>query len=94
MIVKPVETKREQKQFLQLPWELYRGDPCWVPPLRDNQRELVGYKHHPFYNDNEVQTFIAVDDNKTVGRIAAVWNKAHNERYDESRGFFGFFECI
>ena len=94
MIVKPVETKREQKQFLKLPWELYKGDPIWIPPLRENQRELVGYKHHPFYDENEGQTFLAFDGSQPVGRIAAVWNKAHNARYEEERGFFGFFECI
>lgn len=94
MIVKPVETKREQKQFLHLPWELYKGDEYWIPPLRDNQKELVGYKKHPFYENNESQTFLAFQDDKPVGRIAAIWNKAHNERYDEKRGFFGFFECI
>ncbi|HAY82696.1 MAG TPA: N-acetyltransferase [Planctomycetaceae bacterium] len=93
MIVKPVETKREQKQFLKLPWDLYQGDPIWIPPLRQSQRELVGYQHHPFYNENEVQTFLALEGDRAIGRIAAIWNKGHNQRYGEERGFFGFFEC-
>jgi len=94
LIVKPVESRREKKQFLSLPWSLYRGDPYWIPPLRANQKELVGYRPHPFYEKNEVQTFLAFRGGKVCGRIAAILNRGHNERYSERRGFFGFFECI
>jgi GNAT superfamily N-acetyltransferase len=92
--VQPVQTRREKQQFLHLPWELYRGDPNWVPPLRINQTELVGYKAHPFYNDAEVQTFLAVRDGAACGRIAAIVNHCHNRKYNERRGFFGFFESV
>jgi hypothetical protein len=94
LVVKPVETSRERKQFLTLPWELYRGDPNWVPPLRTNQQELVGYKPHPFYDNAEGQTFLALADGKPVGRILAVLNHAHNRHHNEQRGFFGFFESV
>lgn len=92
--IKPVTTSRERKQFLALPWELYRGDPNWVPPLRFDQQGLVGYKHHPFYDDAEGQTFLALQDGKPVGRVMAIVNHAHNRLYKEQRGFFGFFESI
>jgi len=94
LVVKPVENRRERRQFLELPWRLYRDDPNWIPPLRTNQRELVGYKRHPFYEENEVQTFIASRDGRVCGRLAAIVNHAHNRRYHEQRGFFGFFESI
>ena len=32
--------------FWNLPWSHYQGDPNWIPPLRLNQKEMVGYKHH------------------------------------------------
>src|SRR6185295_13299636 len=70
LVIKPVESKRDKKQFLQLPWELYRNDPNWVPPLRTNQAELVGFKKHPFYDRAEVQTFLAIRDGKACGRVA------------------------
>jgi hypothetical protein len=55
--VQPVATKQQKKQFFHLPWQLYRGDPNWVPPLRQNQWELLNYKPHPFYDEAEIQTF-------------------------------------
>jgi GNAT superfamily N-acetyltransferase len=92
--IKPVETRRERKRFLMLPWQLYRDDPNWIPPLRQVQAEMVNYRKHPFYIENEIQTFLASRDGRPCGRIAAIINHGHNRRYQERRGFFGFFETI
>ncbi|WP_417736420.1 N-acetyltransferase [Rosistilla oblonga] len=89
----PVQSSKDQKQFLSLPWQIYRGDENWIPPIRSHQREMVNFKPHPFYQDAEIQTFLAARGNKVVGRIAALVNHAHNRQFDEQRGFFGFFEC-
>jgi GNAT superfamily N-acetyltransferase len=93
LVVRPVFSRRDKKRFLSYPWSLYAGDPNWIPPLRRNEKELVGYARHPFYERNEVQTFLAQRDGRVCGRIAAILNRDHNERYKEDRGFFGFFEC-
>ncbi len=89
-----VATRRERKLFFNLPWDLYRGDPNWVPPLRIVQKELLNYRRHPFFDDAEIQTFVALRDGQPCGRIAALVNHAHNRQYDEQRGFFGFFESV
>ena len=36
---------------------------------------------------------MATRDGRPVGRIAAIINRSHNERYSDRTGFFGFFEC-
>jgi hypothetical protein len=92
--IQPVQTGREIKQFLSLPWDLHRRDPNWVPPLRTNQKELTGYKPHPFHATAEMQNFIALQGSKAVGRVSAILNHAHNKQHKENRGFFGFFESI
>jgi GNAT superfamily N-acetyltransferase len=94
LVIKPVETRRERKQFLNLPWQLNRDDPNWMPPLRRNQEEVVGYRKHPFYEKNKIQTFLALRDRQPVGRVAGIINYGHIERYHDERGFFGFFDCI
>ena len=92
--IQPVETRRQRKAFLNLPWKLHSKDPYWIPPLRQNQAELVGYKKHPFYETSDVQTFLATRDGEPVGRIAAILNRVHIEQHNEQVGFFGFFESI
>lgn len=94
LVVQPVSTRRQRKQFLQLPWKLYRGDPNWVPPLRGEEKGLVGYRPHPFFEKNRIQTFLACRGGQVCGRIAAIFNQDHVEHQGQRRGFFGFFECI
>lgn len=93
-VVVPVRTRRQRKEFLELPWKLYQGDPNWVPPLLFHQRELLNFKPHPFYEDAAIQSFLAYRNGQPVGRIAAIVHHAHNRRYGERRGLFGFFESI
>ncbi len=92
--VKAVRGRNERRRFLRFPWRLYRDDPNWVCPLRRTQKELVGFRPHPFYDDAESQAFLATRDGRVCGRIAAVVHHAHNRRYQERRGFFGFFESV
>ena len=47
----PVESRRDRRQFFNLPWDLYRGDPNWIPPIRIVQKELLNFRPHPFYDD-------------------------------------------
>lgn len=90
----PVTGRTEQRQFLELPWQLYRGDGCWIPPLRLEQQGLVGFRRHPFHAAADVQAFLAVRAGRPAGRILAIVNHAHNQWHHEQRGFFGFFESI
>jgi len=91
--VRPVETRAEQKRFVQLPWRIYRDDPCWMPPLIMSQEELLGFRPCPFYEKSRSRSFLASRGGTDVGRITAIVNAGHIERYQEQRGFFGFFEC-
>lgn len=94
IVVTPVRSRRDRWAFVELPWSLYRNDPNWIPPLRDHVRELAGFKHHPFHDEAEVQTFLARRGKRVVGRVAAILNHAHNKQHNERIGFFGFFESI
>ncbi|MBU6173260.1 MAG: N-acetyltransferase, partial [Planctomycetes bacterium] len=93
-LVEKVENRQQRRQFMDLIWRLYEGDPNWIPPIRINQEELVGFRKHPFYENAQCCPFIAKKDGEVVGRIVGIINHGHNKRYQEKRGFFGFFDCI
>ncbi|MCU0960143.1 MAG: N-acetyltransferase [Pirellulaceae bacterium] len=94
LTIRAVASRRDRQQFVLLPWSLYRGDPHWVPPLRRNLEELVGFRHHPFHDVADVRTWLAWRDGRPCGRIAGIVNRVHNQKYNEQRGFFGFFESV
>ncbi|MFO0944126.1 MAG: N-acetyltransferase [Pirellulales bacterium] len=85
--------RKLQKQFIRLAWDIYKDDPNWVPPLLMSLEEGVNFRPNAFYDVNVCESFLALRDGKPVGRICALVNYAHNERFGEKRGFFGFFEC-
>ena len=91
--IQPVETRSQQKRFIRLPWRIYQDDPCWMPPLIMSQEELLGFRKHPFYERSKSQSFLVTRGGRDVGRITAIVNAGHIDRYKEQRGFFGFFEC-
>ena len=91
--VQPVDSRARQRRFLEIPWRIYQSDPCWRPPLRLAEEELLGFRPHPFYERNRARSFLATRGGRDVGRITAIVNRGHVERYHENRGFFGFFEC-
>jgi GNAT superfamily N-acetyltransferase len=82
------------KEFVELPYRLYRDDPYWVPPLRIAVKELLDRHKHPFYVNADAEFFLARQDGRVVGRIAAVLDRTHNRIHGEEAGFFGFFESI
>jgi GNAT superfamily N-acetyltransferase len=94
LTIKPVETRAEQRQFLKLAWTINQEDPNWVPPLRRNLQELVGFRPHPFHDFATVRNWLAWRDGVAVGRISGIVNPTHNAKYGDQLGFFGFFECI
>ena len=92
--IEPVRNKSSLREFIRLPWQIYRGDPNWVPPLLIEQRFLFNKAKHPFYEHGDVQPFLVRRNGRAVGRIAAIVNRAHNEFHNDTVGFFGFFESV
>ncbi|MBN1675443.1 MAG: N-acetyltransferase [Kiritimatiellae bacterium] len=83
---------RARAAFLDFAFQRYRHDPNWVPPLRRSQAGLFAGRA-AFFAHAEMALLLASRNGKPVGRIAAIHNRAHNERYADRTGFFGFFEC-
>lgn len=81
-------------EFIELPYTLYQHDPNWVPPLRIAVKELLDRKKHPFYANADAEFYIARQNGRVVGRIAAIIDRAYNRFHEESAGFFGFFESV
>jgi len=89
-----VINSRMLKDFIQLPWKIYRDDPHWVPPLFSEMKKKLNPKVHPFFKHSQVALFLAYYRNKPVGRIAAIIDFNHNNFHKDKVGFFGLFECV
>ncbi len=86
--------KKDLKEFVEMPWAIYKNDPHWVPPLKMAVKDLLNINKHPFYQTAKVKAWLAEIDGSIVGRIMAVNNHAYNKYHNTKLGFFGFFESI
>lgn len=93
MKIVEVTNSRLLKKFIRFPITLYRGDENYVPQLNMMQKQMLT-KGNPFFEHSSAAYFMAMDNGKVVGRIAAIVNSTHHRIYHEHIGFFGFFDCI
>lgn len=90
---------RRLKGLVRVPWDVFRGDPHWTPPLAG---ELLGSKllgltglltiEHPYHANADVTHFVARDGRQLLGRVSAAVNYRFNEHYGSKIGCFGFFD--
>ncbi len=64
-----------------------------MPPFPGSVSRFFGAKSS-FKKHGDLFPFIAYRNGQSVGRIAAVHNRAHNDYYKDTVGFFGFFDFI
>jgi hypothetical protein len=91
--VQEVRNQHDLMTFIRFPWEIYKGDQYWVPPLIKDQLQKFN-PAHPFRSHSKMTLFLAHRGEKFVGRIAGIIDHNYIEFHQEKVGFFGFFESI
>lgn len=69
--IHPVKDKADKREFVELAFRLNRGDPAWVPPLKNEAFDLLTPGKNPWFEHGKAQLFLARRDGRTVGRISA-----------------------
>ncbi len=89
-----VKTKKDMKDFLKIPFDIYKDNEYWVPELVSIEQETFDPKKNPGYQGAETKLFIAYKDGKLAGRIVGLNSKIANEKYKSKNMRFGWFESI
>jgi len=90
--VAPVDSRTALRRFIHYPFDRYRGDSTWVPPLLVTEKEQFDPKN-AFYQHARVEFFLARREGEIVGRVAAIDDDNHNATHGDNLVFFGFFEA-
>lgn len=94
MVIYPVHSKSDLDLFVNLPYDFYRSDPVWVPPLKDEQRAQVVAKTNPMLDHCETQLFLLRSGKQVIGRVAAFIDRLAVQHWQKPVGLFGSYECI
>ena len=91
--VEQVQTKKQQKEFLNFPLKLYMGNPYYTPPLYMDEKKI--FRKDFVYNDMcDSIHFNAYKDGKMAGRISGIVQRAANEKTGKKQVRFTHFDVI
>lgn len=91
--VREVQTKKEQREFLNFPLKLYKDNPYFVPPLYGDEKKIFR-SDYVYYDTCEAVYYNAYRDGVMVGRISGILQKASNEKTGEKRIRFSRFDAV
>jgi len=90
-----VLTKKDKKDFLELPLSIYKNDDQWIRPLDKDIESVFNPQQNKFFRNGKAIRWLLKDDaGKLIGRVAAFINEKSSRKEEQPTGGMGFFECI
>lgn len=94
ILVKKVSEKRDLMLFIKFPFELYRENPYFVPPLIDDEKNIWDPRKNPALSYSDYELFLAYKGKRIVGRIAVMINHKEKEELGIRKVRFGWLDFI
>ena len=94
LLVRKVQSPVDVAAFMAAGKRAQTGNSRWIEPLREEMLRVFDKKRSPMMLENEIQPFVAFRDGQPAGRIVAVVNRAHLEKYHDACGHFGVIDAI
>jgi GNAT superfamily N-acetyltransferase len=92
--IKEAKTKKEIKDFIKFSFDLYKGNPYWIPPIIAEEMEGFDKTKNPAFEHAEAYYYLAYRDNKIVGKVAAIVNWQEINVQEKKKVRFGWFDVI
>jgi GNAT superfamily N-acetyltransferase len=92
--IKEAKTKKEMKQFVTFPFDLYKDNPYWVPPIINDELDGFNPKVNPVFKHAKATFLLAYNNDKIVGRLVAIINSFEVEKQQIKKMRFGWFDVV
>ncbi len=83
-----VRNKKQKRDFVNLPFEIFRDNVYWVPPIKSDELKSFDPRHNPALLFCDTEFWVAYRDGKPMGRIGAIINHKYNEKVGKDLGRF------
>ena len=94
LTIRPVASKADRKAFVDFAWDVYRDDPAWIPPLKDEVHGLLSPRKNPWFEHARAELFFAERGGRVVGRISAQVDDLVLDQMGAGTGQWGMFEAL
>ena len=93
LTIRKIEKRKDLKKFVRFPTKLYKDNQNYVPPMESDEYKMTT-KRNAHYDECSQAYFLAEQDGKVVGRIAAVVVYPFNEKNNCKYARFTRFDVI
>ena len=93
--IREISTNKELKEFIKFPFNLYKENMNWIPPLISDELNTLRKDRNPAFDYCEAKYWMAFDDtDKPLGRIAAIINYRYIEKNMIKSARFGWMDFV
>ncbi len=92
--IKEITAKRDLEIFIRFPYKLFHGNPLWVPPMLNDERNLLNPDKNPAFEFCKIRYWLAFKSGQVAGRVAGVINERYNQKTNQLQVRFGWLEFI
>lgn len=90
----PVKSRQDRKDFVRFPFELYKKNKFWAPPLMRDELRALNPSINPAFDESEATLLLAKKNGQIVGRIAGIINHFENDQMGRLHARFGWIDFI
>ena len=94
VVIRKVSTSKQLDAFIQLHYDLYRGNEQDAPNLYADELHTLSKDRNAAFEFCEAEYFLAYRDGRVVGRIAGIVNRRANAAWNRQSVRFGWLDFV
>lgn len=94
LTIKQVLNSSDLEKFIKFPMQLYKGNPYYVPPMINEEKNIWIKEENPALEYSEAVQFLAYKNEEIVGRIAVMINHKEEKELGIKKVRFGWIDFI
>lgn len=92
LTLQEVTSKKQLKKFIAFPYDLYKGNKYFIPPLRFDEMKTLNKNVNPAFEFCDSKYWLVYKGDRVVGRVAGIINTKFNNKFDKKEARFGWID--
>ncbi len=89
-----LNNQEQVNEFIEFLYDHYKDEKGFVPPFKRSLKDELNPAKNPFFSYGTCRLWVAKENGKIKGRVAAFTNNKMDEATGKKIGMAGMFECV
>lgn len=86
--------EKDFESFFNVPFSIRGRNSFYASPFKPDLKKILSAENPIFKTENDYTYYTVFKNNLPAGRITAHFHKTFNEKFNQRKCYFGYFECI